>query len=302
MHLDGYPTLVAGRPWDIIFGMTDPTTNPIDYLVIGHVAKDLTPEGPVLGGTVAYAGRTAHALGLRVGIVTSAGTDIDLSPLDDLEVTCLPAEHTTTFENRNTPEGREQTLHARASNIGPEDIPPQWHTADIVHLGPIAAEVDPGLIDRFPDALVGITPQGWLRKWNQDGCISLRKWDQLIDFLPVADAVVLSVEDLGDDPQAAQEMAALCDILAVTISASGTHVFWNRQERHIPAPIVVEVDPTGSGDVFAAAFFVHLHQTKDPWEAAHFANHLAAVSVTRHGTAATPTIDEVRVAHYQVNP
>ena len=294
--------MVARRPWDIILGMTDPTTNPIDYLVIGHVAKDLTPEGPVLGGTVAYAGRTAHALGLRVGIVTSAGKDIDLSPLDDLEMTCLPAEHTTTFENRYTPEGREQTIHGRASAIGPEDIPPKWQAADIVHLGPIAAEVDPSLIDRFPDALIGITPQGWLRKWNQDGRISPRKWDQLIDILPVADAVVLSVEDLVGDLQAAQEIAAYCDILAVTNSAHGANIFWKRQERHIPAPAVVEVDPTGSGDVFAAAFFVHLSQTEDPWEAARFANHLAAVSVTRHGTAATPTIDEVQVARYQVNP
>ena len=281
--------------------MADPTTHPIDYLVIGHVAKDLTPEGPVLGGTVAYAGRTAHALGLRVGIVTSAGKDIDLSPLDDLEMTCIPAEHTTTFENRYTPEGREQTLHVRALNIGPEDIPPQWHTADIVHLGPVAAEVDPGLMDRFPDAWVGITPQGWLRKWNQDGRIRLGKWDQLKDLLPEAGAVVLSVEDLGGDLQAAREMAAYCDILAATNSALGAHVFWNHQERHIPAAVVVELDPTGSGDVFAAAFFVRLIQTKDPWEAAHFANHLAAVSVTRHGTAATPTMDEIQVAHYQVN-
>ena len=302
MHHELYPTLVAGRPWDIILDMADPTTTPIDYLVIGHVAKDLTPEGPVLGGTVAYAGRTAHALGLRVGIVTSAGKDLDLSPLDDLEMTCIPADHTTTFENRYTPEGREQTLQVRAANIGLEDIPPQWHTADIVHLGPIAAEVDPGLMDRFPDALVGITPQGWLREWNQDGCIRPKKWDQLKDLLPAVDAVVISVEDLGNDLQAAQEMAVYCDILAVTDSALGAYVFWNRQEHHIPAPAVVEVDPTGSGDVFAAAFFVRLNQHKRPWEAAHFANHLAAASVTRHGTAATPTMDEVRVARYQVSP
>lgn len=283
--------------------MADPVTNPIDYLVIGHVAKDLTPEGPVLGGTAAYAGRTAHALGLRVGIVTSAGKDVDLSPLDDLEMTCLPAEHTTTFENRYTHEGREQTLHARASNISPADIPPQWHTADIVHLGPIVAEVNPDLIDRFPGALIGITPQGWLRRWDEDGCISPTKWDQLIDLLPATGAVVISMGDLGGDSQAAQEMATFCDVLAVTNGAGGARVFWNRQERHIPVPVVVvEVNPTGAGDIFAAAFFVHLYQSKDPWKAARFANRLAAISVTRHDLAATPTTDEVRLAHIQVNP
>ena len=36
----------------------------IDYLVIGHITADLTPDGTVVGGTVAYSGRTAHQLGL----------------------------------------------------------------------------------------------------------------------------------------------------------------------------------------------------------------------------------------------
>jgi len=46
---------------------------PVDYLVIGHVAADVTPTGLQLGGTVSYAGLTARALGVRVGIVTSSG-------------------------------------------------------------------------------------------------------------------------------------------------------------------------------------------------------------------------------------
>jgi hypothetical protein len=36
---------------------------PVDYLVIGHVAHDLTPEGWRLGGTAAYSALTARALG-----------------------------------------------------------------------------------------------------------------------------------------------------------------------------------------------------------------------------------------------
>ena len=28
---------------------------PVDYLVIGHLTRDLTAEGPRLGGTAAYA-------------------------------------------------------------------------------------------------------------------------------------------------------------------------------------------------------------------------------------------------------
>ncbi len=277
------------------------TSNTIDYLAIGHVAKDLTPEGPVTGGTVAYAGRTANALGLCVGIVTSTGADLDMGSLNHLNVKCLPAEKSTTFENNITTEGRQQILHAEARVISANDIPPHWHTAAVVHLGPIAAEVDPGIIDRFPGALVGITPQGWLRRWDERGNISLIKWQRIKDLLPPASAIVLSLEDLKNDLQAAREMATYCNILAVTVSASGALVFWKGEERKIRAPRVEEVDATGAGDIFAAAFFVRLHQTKDPWESARFANLLAAASVTRQGLASTPTDNEVQAAQVEVN-
>ena len=54
---------------------------PINYLIIGHLTYDLTPSGPRIGGTAAYAGLTAHALGLRVGIVTSWGGELPLGNL-----------------------------------------------------------------------------------------------------------------------------------------------------------------------------------------------------------------------------
>jgi len=43
----------------------------IDYLAIGHLVKDLTPAGPVIGGTVSFASLTARALGYRPGIFTA---------------------------------------------------------------------------------------------------------------------------------------------------------------------------------------------------------------------------------------
>ena len=282
--------------------MTDPSANSIDYLVIGHVSNDLTPQGSILGGTVAYAGRTAQALGLRVRAITAAENDIDLSQLEGIEIRQMPSTGSTTFENRYTSEGRVQILHERASDIIQQDVPPGWQNTHIVHLGPIADEVDRTLMESFPGALMCITPQGWLRYWDDDGRVKMMSWDQISDLLPSADAVVISMEDLADDLRSVQAMADRCEILAVTDAARGARVFWNGQQRHVPAPAVEEVDPTGSGDIFAAAFFVRLHQTDDPLEAAHFANYLAAASVTRQGLAGTPTVDEVQGAYQQVTP
>ena len=44
-----------------------------DYLVIGHVSKDLLPngEGARAGGTATYSALTAQKLGLQAGVITS---------------------------------------------------------------------------------------------------------------------------------------------------------------------------------------------------------------------------------------
>src|SRR5687767_14669007 len=99
---------------------------PVDYLAVGHLAVDLTPTGPRLGGTVVYAALTARALGLRTGIVTSCAPDAPLDALQGIPVVSVPSEYSTTFENIQTETGRKQTLHHQAAPLSFEDIPPVW--------------------------------------------------------------------------------------------------------------------------------------------------------------------------------
>jgi sugar/nucleoside kinase (ribokinase family) len=60
------------------------------------------------------------------------------------------------------------------------------------------------------------------------------------------------------------------------------------------------MDSTGAGDIFSAAFFVRLHSTRDPWEAARFATNLAAYSVTRPGLNGIPTQKEIENCRMEV--
>jgi sugar/nucleoside kinase (ribokinase family) len=274
----------------------------IDYLVVGHLAADLTPSGPALGGTAAYAGLTAAALGLRVGVLTSAAPDLDLAPLAALDLEVVPSPHTTTFENRYGPEGRAQFLHARAVVLEPRHLPPEWRSPRIAHLGPIAGEVDPALADLFAGSLLGVTPQGWMRSWDETGRVAPTRWAGNEKLLAAAAAVVISTEDVGGDEHEIEDLAHACPLLVVTDGPKGARVFWNRDQRRLPAPPVSQVDPTGSGDVFAAAFFIRLYQTRDPWESARYANLLASASVSRRGIAAAPTPQEVEAAGFQVIP
>ncbi len=281
---------------------TSQRLEPVDYLVIGHIAQDITPDGLRIGGTAAYSALTARALGLRVGVVTACTPDLDLSEMDGIAISAVDSEYNTTFENIYTPGGRIQYLHHQATPINILHIPETWRHAPIVHLGPIAQEIDPNLAKSFPDSLVGLTPQGWLRSWDKSGRVSPSEWPEAAYVLEKSTAAIISIEDVQGKETRVDEMLSSIRILALTEASQGSRVYWNGDLRRYRAPIVQEIDATGSGDIYAAAFFFRLWTTRDPWEAGRFATTLASYSVTRRGLAGIPTFDEIQSCLVEVLP
>jgi len=273
---------------------------PVDYLVIGHVAHDLTPSGPRLGGTVSYSALTARALGLRVGAVTASGPETSLESLKDIPVISIDSPQSTTFENIYTEHGRVQFLRAQASRIDFNSVPETWRRTPIIHLAPLADEIDSVLPKGFSPTLLGVTPQGWMRQWDAEGRVSPRAWINSEAALMQADAVVISREDVRGDDEVIEHMAHQTRVLAVTEGAAGSVLYWHGDRRRFRARQVEEVDATGAGDVFAAAFFARLFSTHDPWEAARFATLLASHSVTRVGLDGIPTAEEIRECMMEV--
>lgn len=267
--------------------------DPIDYLMIGHVTRDIVPGGSVVGGTASYSSRAAQALGMRVGIVTACETCAEEDELKGIPIAGLFSDETTTFENIPTPQGRIQRIHSRAPILDLSLVPEQWRSAPIIHLGPVANEVDPGLVRAFPNATIGLTPQGWMREWDSSGQVRFRDWPEAGFVLERATAAVLSIEDIHNDESYVEEFASHIRILAITEAARGARIYWNGDVRRFTPPQVNEVDSTGAGDIFAAAFFTRLSTTRDPWEAGRFATHVAAYSVQRRGLAGIPTQDEI---------
>ena len=275
---------------------------PVEYLLAGHVAVDLTPSGVQLGGTVSYAALTARALGMSVGIVTSVGRDAPLQALNGIQIVNIPTEYSTVFENIYTENGRKQTLHHQAALINYEHIPQLWRNAPIVHLAPIAQELDVKLAEQFPFSLVGVTPQGWMRGWDENGKVFATAWENSNQVLGRVGGVVMSIEDINRDLEIVESMAHQTRVLCLTEGDAGSVLHWNGDRRRFRAPVVTEVDATGAGDIFAAAFFVRLNQTRDPWEAARFATNLAAHSVTRVGLNGIPTREEIESCLMEVLP
>ncbi len=273
---------------------------PVDYLILGHLTQDLTPQGPRLGGTAAFSALTAHALGLRVGIVTATAEDVSLSALDGIPVVRIPSKHATTFENVSTPHGRVQTLHHVAAPVSFDSVPEPWRAAPIVHLGPVAHEIDPADASRFSTTLLGLTPQGWMRSWDASGRVSPQPWASAATLGPLAGAVAISREDVGGDEETIEALAHETRVLAVTEGPAGCVLYWNGDRRRFRAPERTEFDGTGAGDIFAAALFVRLFTTRDPWEAARFATRLASYTVTRTGLDSIPTRDEIEESMMEV--
>jgi sugar/nucleoside kinase (ribokinase family) len=206
-----------------------------------------------------------------------------------------PSPAPPTFENIYTPQGRQQILHTDSQPITVADIPPAWRSAAVVHLGPILGETPEELVYAFPNALLGVTPQGWMRRWKipLPGPVIYQPWQPTPSLLDRIDALVLSIEDVRGDEALVASYARHCKLVALTRGASGATLYVQGEPHYVMAFVADERDPTGAGDVFAAALFTRLGKTGDPLEAARYAAYAAAISVEGPGSSHIPTRAEV---------
>lgn len=261
-----------------------------DYLLLGHFTRDVLPDRSTMpGGTSLYASLIAQRLGRQVGVV-SAPADLPASWPPEIELAFFPSS-TPTFENLYRPEGRQQILHSAATPIALEHIPADWRGAPVVHLAPILAETPVELVFQFPGALIGATPQGWMRTWPSElpGPISYRAWQPDPAVLARIDALVLSIEDVRGDEALATSYTKHCCLVVVTRGPHGATLYLNGQPHQVSAFPAAERDPTGAGDVFAATLITRLHETGDPLAAAHFAAFVAARSIEGVGISTVPS-------------
>jgi sugar/nucleoside kinase (ribokinase family) len=268
---------------------------PPDFVVVGHVTVDELPGGLRPGGSVLYAGLLAHRLGLRVGILTSQGPDFPPGVLPpEVEVVSIPAPASTRFALDYTAAGRRLTLRARATPLDPDHLPPHFAEAGIAYLAPVADEVAPALAAAFPDAAVGVGAQGWCRRWDRDGRVAMRPWPEPEAVLRRAQALFLSSDDVAGWESRALALYEHVPVGALTLAARGALLFVNGQRHDIaPAP-ATELEPTGAGDVFAAAFLIRYNATGDPLEAASYAAVAGALTVEGEGIAGVPTADRLK--------
>ena len=271
-----------------------------EILCIGFFCHDLREGEYILGGTASYASLMANNLGKKTAVLTSVGSDFkyfDLFKKNNISVLNKLAEHTTIFKNIYKGGIRHQYIFNRSERLSLKDLPKKWAKAEIVKFCLIADEVDFSLLSAFPNALVADTIQGWLRQWDAEGKISPKPmdWEKLmsIDILFMSDADIAGFEDYL--PIIIKNAA----IVVITKGAFGATIYRGGEIFEFPSFPVNEVDPTGAGDVFATAFLIHYHSTKDIALSAAFA-HAAASFVVEHVGATIPPLPMIqqRYEHY----
>ena len=236
-----------------------------DYLAIGHIAIDVRPDGSLaLGGAALYSALLAARFGLHAAILTrgrfsghSDAIDSALSALaGEIDIIVQDAPEATSFTNVTRAGRRQQTLNSWAGEIDLNGAPGPWRASRIIHLAPIAQEIDARRAGRLSPQYFGVTPQGWMRRWEgeRSGRVSLIPLRVPYEFLGRIDGLVLSSEEhtLARDEI---ELVGVRSLVAITRAAAGAYLVDRGHAMTLPAYTVPVIDDTGAGDVYAATLF-----------------------------------------------
>jgi hypothetical protein len=281
------------------------TTRTPEYLVIGHICADLLPDGTsVLGGTALYSALTAARLGWRAAVLTRGaygktinGIEIpSLEPFaDEISIIVQDADTPTMFVNEYLAGRRTQHLPKWAGPIDLRGLPPHWRNSKVIHLGPIAQEIDVRQTGALTPGFLGCTPQGWMRDWPRatGGRVKLHSPRLPAELIGRLDAIIVSDEEISLARDTVEAIGAR-RLGVITMGEDGARILYGGEHADLPGYKVNTVDLTGAGDVFAASFFIRAtDRSASAITAGKFANAVAALSLRGIGTAGVPTLREV---------
>jgi predicted nicotinamide N-methyase len=276
----------------------------VTALVCGHVTLDRVDGGTVPGGSAYYAAHALAALGAEVRLLTAAGADFPREALrfsgtptststaaptpGSIDALVLPAPATTVFENAYDAAGRRsQRVRAAAPPLDAAALPSPWRDADLLLLAPVLGELDPAaLLGAARSRVAGLTVQGLVRAVRPDGTVVPRPLAPAPPALRGVTAAFLGDDEAAGQPALAGLLAAAVPIVVLTHGARGCEVIEGRRVRRVGVHPAREVDPTGAGDAFAAAFLLALARGEDPIAAARLGAAAGSIAVEGRGAEA----------------
>ena len=271
---------------------------PLPLLLVGPITVDHIGGQRMPGGAVAYGATVASAFGIRARILTIAGPEADLSPLEGHDVQLVEDRATVTFVFEPSEHGRQMRVPERPSRpLSANDLPEDWRSPAMLLLAPlIQGDVDMPSFEAVATSAkrVGVMTQG-LQRELQD--------KEVVITAPHDYSFVLTSSHLYTFFRSAREAALWTDEqttlalergarLVTTRGSAGAELRRGEQRIEVDAfPIDNSADATGAGDVFATALILALD--KGEQAAAQIAAAFAAASVEQVGPAPLPDLAEI---------
>jgi len=235
--------------------------------VVGHVAIDriITRDGErhQLGGPPTYVSLITNLLGVQLRAATKVGGDFPDAYASELAARGLdvrgsvePRAKTTRFVLDYTKLERGLGYDSLCAPISAEDV---TGLPDAAILAPIVQEIPGGTIDALGSRVLALDPQGFVRRLEPGGSISLIPWRDL-GLLRRLSVFKASTRELrlvaGEEGWVGLErLAGLgVDVVIETLGGEGSRIVHSGRRMVAPAHVGETVDTTGAGDAFIAGF------------------------------------------------
>jgi len=295
-----------------------------DVTTVGHFSLDhirlpgRRAARPALGGPPTYVSLAAGKLGAKVSVVSKVGEDfsprhvewlkkqgVDLSGLKK-----VAGARTTSYALNYSKAGERQlVLRSRGPPIEPEDLD-ALARAKAIHVAPIANEIAPETLAKLQTLadLVSVDPQGFLRRFREDGTMYLEGMGkpEILRGVDVFKASQHEIEAVTGESRPARAVRKIqqlgVEIVVMTRGPEGSLLYVEGRLYQVPAskPKVV-VDTTGSGDVFIGAFLAEYVKGKDPLWCASAGSAMASFVVEKLGPRGFGSSKEVYERAAQVH-
>lgn len=275
------------------------TRSPQPLLLVGPVTVDQIGGQRMTGGAVTYGAQVAAAFGIRARILTIAGPDADLGPLEGHDVEVVEDAHSVTFVFEQRADGRAMRVPEQPSRpLTANDLPSDWREPGTLMVAPlIDGDVDVASFESVAAASsrVGVITQGLQRRLDEEYRVEIVAplSYSLVHNCSHSYTLFRSQREAALWPSAESERALSRGArLVTTLGSRGAELVTGDGRLQVEAfPTTREVDATGAGDVFATALILALDEGEQA--AAQIAAAFAAASVEQIGPAPLPNLSEI---------
>ncbi|MCC7459976.1 MAG: hypothetical protein IT286_01620 [Proteobacteria bacterium] len=250
----------------------------IEYCMVGHVTIDKLESKQQPGGSVLFGGYLASCLGFSCGVVTASDVHFPYAEYSDVEWSIQFSAKTTTQQHRYVDGQRISKGIQKSDPILASSVGKALRNAKVVMLAPVEDEIHPDLISLFPTPWIGLTPQGWFREYDAEGNMRFKK--SSFDSLPKKiKLIVVSKDDMANDPDAWTWIKKSAEVAVCTMGKEGYILAYGAKEQQFaPVEVMKEVNPTGSGDIFATSLLLLLSKGFLPEKACELAGKAAGTA------------------------